>query len=270
MGALDTGKSLAEQILAKLPEGLRGSVKAAFDAPESVEALTLLGDSAMARSDYSRQSDEIRKKTEDLDALNAQVQGDYQNLKTWYAQNQAKLQEFDTIKPEYERLKGGTPNPNPNPNPNPVPAKGLSQEDVDKLLQERDAGYARVLAVTTTLATKHLRDFNEVLDVNALVEHASKHRVALFDPRAETDAYRAIHGEKIAAKAKAEADADIEKRVQERLAQERRSQQQPYPVRGQEPSVLDTLEQPDRQNRYTVDTAVARYEELTSGAAARG
>lgn len=268
MGALESGKSLAEQILAKLPENLRGQVQTAFAAPEAVDALTLLGDSALARGDYSRQSDELKRKTEELDAARVQVDTDYKALTDWYGLNEAKLKQFDTIKPEYDRLKAG--NPNPNPNPNPAPPTGVSEDAVAKMFQEREMAFARVLGLTSTLTAKHLNDFKEVLDVNALIEHATKHKVPLYDPRSETDAYRALHGEKLAAKEKAERDAGIEKIVQERLAAERRTQQGPYPVRGQEPSVLDTLQQPDRQNRYSVDSAVARYEELTQAAGARG
>ena len=268
MAAIDTGKTIAEQILAKLPESLRGQVKSVFDAPEAVDALTLLGDSALARSDYSKHMDDIRKKEEELAAADAQVKFDYESLKTWYETNGQKLKEYDTLKPEYDRLKAGVPNPNPNPNPNPAPTAGMTKEEFEKALLARDAGYASVLGLATTLATKHFAQFNEPLDVTSLIEHATKNRLALYDPRADTDAYRALHGDKLKARADSEEKARIDKLVAERLAEERKTQQQPYPVGGMEPSALDALEQPDR-NKHTADSAAAMYEQLVAASAGR-
>ncbi len=269
MSALESGKGLAEQILAKLPESLRGQVKSVFDAPEAVDAITLLGDSALARSDYSKQMDDIRKKTGELETLQTQVKSDYDNLTAWFTENKEKLTQFDTIKPEYDRLKAAPPSPNPNPNPNPAPVAGMTKEDFDKALAARDSGYAAVLGLTSTLSVKHFRDFNEVLDVSALIEHATKNRVPLFDPKADVDAYRAVHGEKLTAKATADEKARVDKLVNERLAEERKNQQQPYPIAGgTEPSALDTLNQPDRTTRYTADAAAAKYEELVAASGA--
>jgi len=149
------------------------------------------------------------------------------------------------------------------------PVAGLTQADVEKILTDRDSGYAAVLGLTTTLATKHLRDFNEVLDVNALIDFSRKHRVALYDPRAEQDAYRALHGEQLTKKANDEEQARVDKLVNERLAERLKASPQPFPVRGAEPSALDALEQTDRSTRYTADSAAALYERLTTEAGNR-
>lgn len=265
MGALETGKSIAEQILAKLPEGLRGAVKGAFDAPEATDALTLLGDSALARTDYSRQMDDIKKRSEELDGLKTTINADYQRMNDWWNANEPKVKEYDALKAENERLKG---NPPPKGNEAPPPS-GVSKDDVTAMLAARDAGYAAVLGVATTLAVRHMKDFNEPLDVNALVEYSFKNKVALFDPKADTDAYRALHGEKLTAKAKADEDARIGKLVEERLSEERKTQQQPYPVGGPEPSALDLLNNPERTTRYTADSAAARYNDLVAASSGR-
>jgi len=255
--ALETGKTLAEQILSKLPEGLRGTVSTAFAAPEATDALTLLGDSALARSDYSKAMDDIKTKED-------QIAADYQRLNTWFTENKDKLDEYGRIKPEYETLKAGGVKPPP-PEPQ-KPAAGLTKEDIDKMLQERDAGYASVMAISTTLTAKHYKDFGEVLDMNALVNHAMKNHLPLYDPKADTDAYRALHGDKVAAKAKADEDARINKLVEDRIAEARKTQQQPFPIRGPEPSVLDALAESatDRTSKYSADAAAAHYAELTA------
>jgi len=252
--ALETGKTLADQILSKLPEALRGDVSKAFAAPEATDALTLLGDSALARADYSKAMDDIKAKED-------QIAADYTRLNTWFTENKDKLDEYGRIKPEYETLKAGkTTEP---PKTTTTTQTGLTREDIDKMLLERDAGYANVMAISTTLTAKHFKDFGEVLDMNALVTHAMKHHIPLYDPKADTDAYRALHGEKVAAKAKADEDARINKLVEEKLVEARKTQQQPFPIRGPEPSVLDALAETDR-TKYSADAAAAQYAELTA------
>ena len=268
--ALDSGKSLAEAVLAKLPESLREQAKAALLAPEATDALTLLGDSALARSDYSRQMDEIRAKTDELKAQEDTLIADHRNLTEWYAEKKAVIDKYPSlsaVEQELAKARGGIVPPPAEVKP---PASGLSKEDLERYLSERDQardeGYANVLGLTTTLTARHLRDFNEVLDMNELIQHAKKHRVALFDPRADTDAYRTIHGEKIKTRQATEEAARVQKLVDEKLAEERKKYaDQPFPLRNREASVLDVLQQPDRKaSDYTLDAAVAEYERLQS------
>lgn len=264
--ALDSGKSLAEAVLAKLPENLRESARAALLAPEATDALTLLGDSALARSDYSKNMDEIRTKTEELKAQEETLLADHDNLRAWYAEKKAVIDKYpslDVVEAELARARGGTP-PTPTPAPPAKPvASGMSKEDLEGVLAERDKGYASVLALSTTLSTKHLRDFNEVLDMNELIAYATKNRLPLYDKHADNDAYRALHGEKLVAKAKTEEDARIQKLVDEQLAARMKDANQPFPLRNSSPSVLDVLQDPNyKPTNFGVDAAVAEYERL--------
>jgi hypothetical protein len=251
--ALDSGKAFLEAVLAKLPENLRESARATFTAPEAADALTAVGDGVLARSDYSRSMDEINAKE-------AQITEDYEKLNAWYAENKDTLAKVPTLEAELAK-RGGTPPPDIPPKEPPV--TGLSREDLDKVLEDRDRNYAGVLAYTNTLTAKHLNDFKEVLDVQGVIDHAQKNKVSL------DQSYRTLYAEKIAAKLKAEDDARINKTVEERLAEERKKfSDQPFPLRNTSPSVLDILEAPtDKPANHTVDTAVAEYERLT---AARG
>lgn len=247
--ALDSGKAFVEQVLAKLPESLRDAARTAFAAPEAAEALTTVGDGVLARSDYSRLMDEVREKE-------AAITEDYTKLNGWYETNKSRLGQVETLEAEIARLSGGKP-PVPDLTKPAVPS-GLSREDLDKVLEDRDRNYAGVLAYTTSLATKHLRDFNEVLDVQAVIDNATKTRSSL------DASYKTLFAEKLTAKAKAEEDARINKQVEERLAERLKGQgDQPFPLRNQSPSVLDILQtKDDAPANHNLDTAVAEYERL--------
>lgn len=256
--ALDSGKSFVEQVLAKLPENLRESAKAAFAAPEAAEALTLVGDGVLARGDYSKHMDAMREQQ-------ATLTEDYEKLTAWYEPRKAVLDKYpslDAIESELTKARGTVDPPLRRTEEKPMPF--ASKEDFEKYLAERDQardqGYAGVLAYTTTLTAKHLRDFNEVLDMGDLVQHATKNRKSL------ADAYQEKYGDKIKAKADAEEQARIDKLVAEKLAEARKQDaQHPFPLRNASPSVLDVLESKDHKpSDHTLDTAVAEYERLQS------
>ena len=60
MGAFESGQSFIAGVLAKLPAEQQAQAKAIFDAAEAKDAVALIGDGALARSDYSRHMDELR------------------------------------------------------------------------------------------------------------------------------------------------------------------------------------------------------------------
>lgn len=230
--AFDTGKSLADLILAKLPEGLRAEAAKAFSAPEAADAITLLGDSALARADYSREMDGIRQKAEELQAEQDRINGIHETQVDWWTKNQAAIEEWKVLKAQ------GTHVPDKK---EPVPVAGLTKAELDEMLNARDQGYASVLGITTTLSGRHFKDFGEVLDGNDLIAYAQKNRLAL------PDAYQQKYADKIKAKTEAEEKVRIDKLVEERLGEERKKlANQPFPLRNQEPSALDVLQQPDK------------------------
>jgi hypothetical protein len=253
--AFESGKSLADLVAAKLPEAIRAKFQEALTAPEAAEALTLLGDSALARADYSRSMDEIRDKTEKLKEQEAVVLEDYQNLQTWATQNKDQLARVPTLEAEIARLQG---KPAPPAEVKP-PVAGLTEEKLAEILSQRDAGYADVLGLGIEVGAKHLHTFGEPPDMRGVITLAKKHGISL------EAAYQQKYGDKLAERAKTEYDAGIEKRVAERLAEERKQTNQPFPLRNASPSVLDVLAQPDRKpSDFGLDAAVAEYERLQS------
>ncbi len=125
--AFDAGKSLLDLVLAKLPESVRNDVAQKLGAPEAADAITLLGDSALARSDYSTRMDEITAKEK-------AIAEDYERLNTWFTENKAQLDKAATLEKEVAALKGGKPTV-PDPTPTPAPSTGMTKEELEKLQQ---------------------------------------------------------------------------------------------------------------------------------------
>ena len=114
MGAYESGQSLIASVLAKLPEGQREAARAIFEAAEAKDAVSLVGDSALARSDYSRSMDTLREKE---GALNDY----YTRLDGWYTDNKARLDASYAGDPATPPAK---PTPQPTPQPDPTPQGG--------------------------------------------------------------------------------------------------------------------------------------------------
>lgn len=248
--ALESGKSLAEIVLAKFPENMRDDLRAKFATPEATDALITLGASALAQSDYSRVMDEMREKE-------AAIVEDYGKLNGWYETHKDRLGKVETLEAEIARLTGAPAPRTPTTTTTTAPA-GLTHADLAKAFEENGKQWLQVMAFSDTLGLKHFKDFNEALDSMAIAAHATKHQVSL------DDAYKTVYAEKLAAKAKADQDALINKQVEERLAERMKSQgDQPFPLRNQSPSVLDILQtKDDAPANHNLDTAVAEYERL--------
>ncbi len=256
--AIDAGKSLADLILAKLPENLRDSVKTAFAAPEATDALTLLGDSALARADYSRKMDEIKAKEDTLTE-------DYTKLNDWFATKKADLE-------DYAKLKA-TPNPPKDPTkPDPpVPpefdvSKFVSKDEFGKTMTEQQMVAANYLALQNVLTLKHYDDFHEVLDTRELLADKNLGK-QLPDGRIYglVDAYQTKYAEKLSARDKTAEETKINKLVDEKLAERMKSMpNQPFPIRGGA-SPLDLLEagKTIEPGQFSAEAAAAEYQRLT-------
>ena len=271
MGAYESGQAFIAGVLAKLPEEQRAQAKAIFDAAEAKEAVTLAGDGALARSDYSRSMDSLREKEGSLQEY-------YNRLNAWYSENEAALQAARG------NGNGGNPNPNPNPNPNgnpapapaadpsrqPAPTGVLSAADMraiaDQAVSDAGRDYVALSAFIATQGLRHSHLFGEPLDMTELVADPKLGRPVYGQPGriySLQDAYHAKYGERLAAKQKeqeeARFNAEVDKRLQERMRAT--PQSHPFPLRA-ESSPLDALSTKDGPAAHTLDTAVAEYERL--------
>lgn len=257
--ALDAGKSLADLILAKLPESLRENARAAFTAPEAADALTLLGDSALARTDYSRSMDEIKVKEDTLAA-------DYNKLNTWFAEKKTDLDAYDKIK------KGGTPPPtDPNAPPALDPTKFITVESFGKEMNLQQRQAADYLALQNVLTLKHYDDFKEILDTRDLLADANlgkqKKDGGVYGL---IDAYHTKFSDRLTKRDQDAETTRINKLVEDRLVEERRkSPAQAFPIKGA-PSPLDLLEPGAPTIDPTAHTAAAAADEYARLQSARG
>lgn len=257
MGAYESGSEFLAGVIAKLPAELQPQAKALFERPEAKDAVVVVGDGALRQPDYS-------KAMNDLKAKDTELQEKLTNLNAWYAANKAALEEYVTIKPEYDALKTGEKPGEKKPGDSP-PAD--PRKVVEEVLAEEGRSYVQLSAWLAGKSVAHLHMFGEPLDVLALTSDPRLGKPIVGQPGrvfSLQDAYDARYGEKVTAKAKEAEDKKFNDEVDRRLAAERAKQAgHPFPLRGDaSPSVLDVLETKDGAAAHTLDTAVAEYERL--------
>jgi hypothetical protein len=260
MGAFESGQAFIAGVLAKLPEEQRAQAKAIFDAAEAKDAVSLIGDSTLARSDYSRSMDQMREKEQALNEY-------YTRLDGWYADNKAALDDA--------RTRGGSdPAPDPAPAPHGSTGAGgmISAADARRIAEEavNEAGrdYLAVTAFLTTQGGRHAHMFNEPLDMTELVANPKLGKPVLGQPGrvySLQDAYNEKYGDRLRQKHQETEDKrindEVEKRLGERIKQS--TSTHPFPLRA-ESSPLDVLSTKDGVAAHTLDSAVAEYERLVA------
>jgi len=261
MGAFESGQAFLAGVLAKLPAELQAQAKELFEKPEAKDAVVLVGDGAMARPDYSKAMDALRTKEQE-------AQQRLDSLNQWWEANSTALQEYKTIKPEYERLRAtrhadpADPDPEPVSRPDPVDPRKV----VEEVLAAEGPGYVRLSAWLAGKATEHYQMFGEVMDVMAIADNPKLGKPIAGQPGrvySLQDAYHEKYGERVAARDKELQEKRFNDEVEKRLKEERaKTTGHPFPLRGEAPSVLDVLNTDKGPAAHTLDTAVAEYERL--------
>lgn len=256
----------AQDLLKTIPEDTRGAVQQALEA--APEADKLLTDGAKRQSEFSRSMDQLREQQTALKTREQELGTHLESVKakaeeqaTWYEANKAALAAGWKVINEDGTEGEGDPNGKPNPPKTPsLPPDLVRKADVEKLINEREAGAARFITVVNRIAFKHFQEHGEVLDTDALLSRPEVQQYGL------EEGYRRVHADKIEAKAKAAYDAKVEQDVQERLTAERRKGFNPgYPSGPDGPgSPLDSLVPADPTKAGQVDEAVAEYHRLVS------
>lgn len=223
------GKAALANILSKLPEEKRAAVQAEFDAAE--EAIEALGESTLSRSDYNRSLDELKAKED--------------TLNEWWTSHEGYLREYQQIKPEYDKLKAAPPVPNPNPNPNPAPPAGFTKDEIlkdwDQRLTERERAYAPAMGLMTSLSTRHLHEFGEVLDDSLWADLMSDRRMGQVVNGRQfglREAYEDKFKDRYQEKAKVAEETRLTKLKQEWESEYVKTHQSsaPYPISANVPS----------------------------------
>lgn len=261
MGAFESGQAFMAGVLAKLPLEQQAQARAIFEAAEAKDAVTLLGDGALARSDYSRSMDTLREKE-------AALTDYYTKLDGWYADNKAALDAAVAH-------GNGNPDPRRQPEPdltNPGPGGMITAADIRAIADQavNDAGrdYIAVTAFLATQGARHSHLFNEPLDMTELVSNPKLGKPVYGQPGrvySLQDAYLERYGERIQQKQKEAEDKRINDEVEKRLGERLKTTQSghPFPLR-QEASPLDVLGTKEGPAAHTLDTAVAEYERLVA------
>lgn len=255
MGAFETGQTFLAGVLAKLPEADRAQVEAIFGKPEAKDAVVIIGDGTLARPDYSKAMNDLKTKEAELNTK-------FTDLNDWYAANEAALKEYPTLKTklatfEKEPPAGGKKD-------DVVDPRTVAREEIDAAGRE----YVNVSAWLAGKVAQHSQMFSEPLDTMALVSNPKLGKPITGQPGrvfSLEDAYRESHGERVAKYQKDAADKSINDEVDKRLAEKLKERaSQPFPLRGEAPSVLDVLDTKDGSKAHTLDSAIAEYDRLQS------
>jgi hypothetical protein len=257
MGAFESGQSFLAGVLAKLPVEQRAQAEAIFNAAEAKDAVALIGDSTLARSDYSRSMDSLREKEQALNEY-------YTRLDGWYAENKATL----------DGARSGHADPAPAQDQSPAAGGmvGMTQDDIRRIandaINEAGRDYIAVSAFLATQGARHSHLFGEPLDMTELVASPKLGKPVYGQPGrifSLQDAYLERYGERIAKKQQEAEDKrindEVDKRLGDRLKQTHSGH--PFPLR-QESSPLDVLQTKDGPAVHTLDSAVAEYERLVA------
>lgn len=260
MGAFEDGSTFLAGVLAKLPEAARAQVKTVFDSPEAKDAVILVGDGALARSDYSKSQDALKAEREKLQAK-------FTELNDWYKANEAALKEYPTLKAKVD--KGGNEPPEPNPDDLKIPTADDIFATAMKAIDQAGPEYIGIAAWFDDRRAEHESLFQGKVPFSAREIQANPKlgkpiagqpgRVFSLD-----DSYNELYGEKVTARRKELDDQRINAEVEKRMTEERKKLVgQPFPLRGgAEPSVLDVLQTKDGTQAHTVDSATEHYERL--------
>lgn len=251
--ALDVGKSFLSDLLSKIPEDSRAAVAAAFSASDA--AVETLGKGALAQSEFSRAMDAVKATEKALEAERAGIQSVHSKQQEWWK----------TVQPvvalgEAAQAAGWTPEAPPAGGTPPaaatLPEDVLRKADMDKLVESHLA----VVAYVNKLSASHLHEFGEVLDLSPLIAEAQSSGKGL------PDVYAAKFADRFAEKRQKALDAEVESRVQTRLADERKKfGHGVYPTGPSTGSPLDALAPPPNA-AGDVSDLVAEYERLTQTA----
>lgn len=237
-----------------LPEESREYVtKLAEVAKENVTASDYVAEHIQRQQDYSRGRGEIDKERVLLEDAKKRSDTMYRDNVAWHADNKAEYDRMQTQLEHYQRVAtadlddttlggGGDPGASTGGVNGTAPDMPgyIKEEEVKKLLEERDRGAMEYEALVADLRHRHEESFSEFLNVRELVDHATKKNQRLVD------AYDEVYGDRI----KEKTDADLEERiVKERTEAATQAREElirennalPYHVGDHEPTAVDYL-----------------------------
>ena len=183
-------QSLAQA--AGVPETELESALKVFENEKLSKALV---DGVMMRSDYSKGQDALRKKEEELGTW-------YQDVLKVTADNKQAVEQATAIADRYKQQYGDLTDDGGKPII-ASPTNGAEVKELREALQRQEANTLGLFKVGLRVATQHLKDFNEVLDTDALAKFAVEKGLTL------EAAYKEFVAPRVADRQKTEMDEKL-------------------------------------------------------------
>lgn len=268
-GNAELGKQFLEDVFGQLPESLRGRASELLSSPEAQAALERVG-SRVSPLDDERQQLTVLKTQ--LDTRDQQLTEWHGKLNGWATSREKEFAERD------KALKAREANPNPqNPqhraHEEQPPTRGtettMTKEEIAKHVADfvapREGAFVDYVAKATNYSAFHLKNFNEPLDVDAIVRHPDIAKLGF------QGVYEHLHQDKLA-DMKQKAKVAEREALKDELRKELQQQtpvDMPYPLG--EGSPLDALlMDTDKRPKGDPVAAARMYESLVNaGAGAR-
>lgn len=257
------GKTFLQGILAKIPEAMRAEAAKVF---ESVELQTAVGDGTLALEDFTRQSDELRTRQQELDQLQAKVKAKDEELTTWHGELTTWYGANKELVELGKTAQGVDPTkPKPNGDPKKVEQPVVfTEKDYDERIANERASFLGFQRDQNLLTQRHFNTFGKILDLEPLLRHPQVGQIGLVG------VYELVHKESLD-KHKAEEQAAHDKKVGDEAVRKHleAQAQMPYPpVTGAgSGSPLDALKPAAAP---VVDAAVDHYNRLQAERLASG
>ena len=176
--------------------GLDETTKAAVLQAASTEKFAKqLGDDILRHQDYSRMADELRKKEGELGIW-------YQDVLKITADNKKAVDDATSIAERYRQQYGDLTEDGGKPLI-ASPANTAEVKELREALQRTEANTLGLFKVGLRVATQHLKDFNEVLDTDALAKFAVEKGLTL------ESAYKEFVAPRVADRQKTEMDEKL-------------------------------------------------------------
>lgn len=267
-GHAELGKTFLQELAAKLPDSLKGNLDAILSSPEAQAALEVAG-SRVSPIDEERQR--LNALKTQLDTRDQKLTDWHGRLGSWASTKEAELTDRERKLTERENGNGGG-NGNGNggpPNNGGAPAKATVDKaelanTISEFVQPREAAFVQYVADATNFSAFHLKNFNEALDVGAIVRHPDIGKIGF------AGVYQQLNKEKLD---KMQADAKLAERnaIKDEVRKEligERPVDMPYPIA--EGSPLDVLAMDaDKRPKGDPVAATRMYEQLVASSGSR-
>lgn len=236
-------------VIATIPEDKRDAFKEAL----TDGAKSKLREGVLARSDYSRQSDELRKEREAFNATVAEANRNIDGWKDWYKQTATETasmkERLEKYSDTYGDLDEGVKNKKPSLDLDAV------NKNIDERLKDRDAAAIGFADQLTDLKIDHWNKYKEKLNTADLLKICDADKVNL------TQGYKTLTAEREETARKKEFD-DAVKSAREEGAKEYASKHNiPFSPAPTGPSVMDAFTNKDipRTHRDRVSAAISDF-----------